>query len=124
MWRLLNLYAYPHRRILGAVTLLMSSLLFTPHVAAQNTPLISGGVGFFTNTNGGNTTYIPTISPVLAAPLGNRFLIESRAYIEDSFFPKGPGIPGYTSASFFGLTYLQLDYLATSHANLVAGYFL
>jgi hypothetical protein len=112
------------RRFLCVFLLAAGAISCIPQCAAQDVPLISGGVGFFTNTNGGNTTYIPTISPVLAAPLGNRFLIESRAYIEDSFFPKGPGIPGYTSASFFGLTYLQLDYLATSHATLVAGYFL
>jgi hypothetical protein len=124
MWRLPNLYAYPHRRILGAVTLLMSSLLITPHVAAQNTPLISGGVGFFTSTNGGNTTYVPTISPVLVAPLGQHLLVESRANLIETFFPKPPGQSGYTSSPFLALAYLQLDYLATSHLTVVGGEFL
>src|SRR5579863_5212398 len=80
-------------------------------LSAQDTPLISGGVGFITSTNGGNTTYIPVISPLLAAPLGDHLLVESRATILDSYFPKGNGQPGYTSSSFLGLSYLQLDYL-------------
>jgi hypothetical protein len=102
------------------------ALLFccVPNLSGQDTPLISGGVGFVTNTNGGSTTYIPVISPLLAAPLGDHLLIESRATILDSYFPKGNGQPGYTSSSFLGLSYLQLDYLATPHLTLVAGEFL
>jgi hypothetical protein len=93
-------------------------------LAAQDTPLISGGVGFFTNSNGGNTTYIPVISPVLAAPLGNHILVESRATILDSYFPRGNRQAGYTSSSFEGLSYLQMDYLANRHLTVVAGEFL
>jgi hypothetical protein len=92
-----------------------------PRVLAQDTPLVSGGAGFFTSTNGGNTTYIPTISPVLAAPLGNSLLIESRANLLEAFFPTPSG---YDTSHFAGLSYLQLDYLATSHLTIVAGYFL
>jgi len=95
-----------------------------PPTAAQNTPLISGGAGFFTSTNGGETTYVPVIAPVLAAPLGNSFLVESRATLLESFFPKGPGQSGYDHAHFTGLAYLQGDYLATSHLTIVGGYFL
>jgi len=87
-------------------------------------PLISGGAGFVTSTNAGNTTYIPVISPLLAAPLGEHFLVESRATILDSYFPKGRGQSGYTSSSFVGLSYLQLDYLANPHLTVVAGEFL
>jgi hypothetical protein len=91
---------------------------------AQDTPLISGGVGFITLTTAGNTTYIPIINPLLAAPLGNHLLVESRATIADSFFPRGGGQSGYKSSSFLGLSFLQLDYLANRHATLVAGEFL
>ena len=102
----------------------MGALPLTPRSAAQNTPLISGGVGFFTSTNGGNTTYVPVISPLLAAPLGPHFLVESRATLLESFFPKGGGQDGYTSSPFLALSYLQLDYLATPHLTVVAGEFL
>ena len=40
------------------------------------------------------------------------------------FFPKGAGQPGYTSSSFQGLSYLQADFLASSHLTVVAGEFL
>jgi len=103
--------------------LLTAYIMFgeVPRAMAQDTPLISGGIGFFTSTNGGNTSYIPTISPVLAAPLGDSVLVESRANLLEDFFP-GPS--GYNTTHFVGLSYLQLDYIATSHLTIVAGYFL
>lgn len=91
---------------------------------AQDAPLISGGVGFITNARGGNTTYIPVIAPALVAPLGTHLLIESRAAILESYFPRGGGQPGYKHDSFLGLTYLQADALLSDHATLVAGEFL
>jgi len=91
---------------------------------AQDTPLISGGAGFLTTTSGGNTTYLPIIEPLLAAPLGQHVLIESRAALDESFSPKGGGQPGYEHTHFIGLTYLQGDYVALRHLTLVGGDFL
>ena len=87
-------------------------------LCAQDTPLISGGGGFITTTNGGNTTYIPIISPLLAAPLGDHLLVESRATIAESYSPRGGGQSGLHELLFLGLSYLQLDYLANRHATL------
>jgi len=89
--------------------------------ASQETPLLSGGMAFFTRTDGGNTSYILTTSPVLAAPLGKSFLIESRANLLEDFSPTKSG---YDTSHFTGLSYLQLDYLATPHLTISAGYFL
>jgi len=61
---------------------------------------------------------------LIAAPLGRHVLVESRATLLESFFPKGAGRPGYTSSPFLGLSYLQADYLASSHLTIVAGEFL
>jgi hypothetical protein len=102
----------------------LTMLCVAPYVAAQNTPLISGGVGFFTNTNGGSTSYQPIIEPLIAAPIGRRILIESRATLLESFSPNRNGQPGYDQSHFAGFTYLQGDYLATSHLTVVAGSFL
>lgn len=88
---------------------------------AQNTPLLSGGIGFFTSTNGGNTNYQPTIQPLLAAPIGNRFLIESRATLLENF---SPGQSGYDHTHFIGLAYLEGDYFATPHVTISGGSFL
>jgi hypothetical protein len=104
--------------------IMTAALIGCVHLQAQDTPLISGGIGFFTSTNGGNTTYIPVLSPVLAAPLGSHLLVESRATILESFFPKGGDQVGYTSSPFLGLSYLQGDYLVSSHLTLVGGEFL
>ena len=63
------------------------------------------------------------MTPLIAAPLGTHLLVESKASIADSFSPKAGG-SGYDSSWFLGLTYLQLDYLATSHVTVVGGEFL
>jgi hypothetical protein len=99
-------------------------LCATGLASAQDTPLLSGGVGFLTNTSGGNTTYSPIMEPLIAAPIGPHLLVESRAILTESFFPKGPGQPGYDHNHFIALTYLQGDYIATSHVTIVGGSFL
>jgi hypothetical protein len=91
---------------------------------AQDTPLISGGVGFFSSTNGGQTSYLPIIEPLLAAPIGQHFMIESRAAILSSIAPNGGDTPGYDHKTFLGLTYLQGDYFLSRHITVVGGTFL
>ena len=91
---------------------------------AQNAPLISGGVGFLTTTNGGVTTLQPVISPVAAIPLGEHLLVESRAYIEDFIAPKNGNNGPYQGDFFAGLQYLQLDYIAAPKLTLTVGDFL
>ncbi len=92
--------------------------------AAQNTPLLSGGVGFFTSTNSGQTTYQPIFEPLLAAPIGPHLLIESRAILLESFSPKGGAQSGYDHSHLISLTYLEGDYTLTSHVTVVGGTFL
>jgi hypothetical protein len=117
------LSALTKRTLLLSVSVI-SFVSMTRAAIAQNTPLISGGVGFITMTNGGTTTYLPVISPLIAAPIGKRILVESRATILDSIFPKGGGQPGYTDDWFLGLSYLQADFLASRRVTLVGGDFL
>ena len=104
--------------------MIVAALCAVRYGTAQDTPLLSGGVGFFTNTNGGGTTYFPIMEPLLAAPIGNHFLIESRAVLTESFSPKGEGQSGYDHSHFIALTYLQGDYMATPHLTVVGGSFL
>ena len=91
---------------------------------AQDTPLISGGVGFFSATNGGKTSYQPITEPLIAAPIGKNLLIESRAYLLDSISPNTGGKTGYSHSHFIGLTYLQGDFTAVPHVTVVVGSFL
>lgn len=104
--------------------IVVAALTSRQQARAQNVPLISGGTGFITSTNGGSTTYLPVIAPTLVAPLGNHLLVESRATILESYFPRGGGQPGYTHQRFLGLSFLQADVLASSHLTVVAGEFL
>lgn len=91
---------------------------------AQDTPLLSGGVAFFTNTNAGQTTYYPIIEPLLAAPIGPHLLIESRAILQETFSPKGDDQSGYDHSHFVSLTYLQGDYIVSPHVTIVGGSYL
>jgi hypothetical protein len=89
---------------------------------AQDTPLISGGLAFLSSTQGGKSTFnAPLVEPLLAAPIGQKLLLESRAAIVQIISPEGNGSD---SSHFIGLTYLQGDYIASRHFTLVGGSFL
>ena len=91
---------------------------------AQDTPIISGGVGFFHATNQGLTFFQPVIAPVAVVPLGSRFLVESRADLRE-FIQLQDGTASPYQRSFTPtLEYLQLDYLANRRLTFTAGRFL
>lgn len=92
--------------------------------AAQDTPLLSGGVAFFTTTTGGNTTYVPIIEPLAAVPIGQHLFVESRAALLETFSPSGNSTQGYQHSHFIGLTYLQGEILASPHLTIVGGSYL
>jgi hypothetical protein len=94
-------------------------------VSAQaETPIISGGVQYASTTAGGVTVFQPIISPVVVVPIGQKFLIESRATF-DEFISRENGSSGpYQSKTFSSIDYLQLDYVVNSHLTIVAGQFL
>jgi hypothetical protein len=121
---ILSFYLSKMARLTRFGTFALAMFCATRYGAAQDTPLISGGLAFFHNTNAGTTSYQPIIEPLIAAPIGSRFLIESRATLLENFAPKGGGQPGYDHTHFAGFTYLQGDYLASSHLTIVGGSFL
>jgi hypothetical protein len=92
--------------------------------AQSNIPIISGGAGFFGSTQGGVPLYQPVIAPVLAAPLGDKWLIESRADLREVVFRQNGTSGPYTNQGFATLEYLQLDYNANSHLTITGGRFL
>jgi hypothetical protein len=106
-------------RIVGFVVAILFGNLNSSR--AQDSPLLSGGAGFLTQTTAGNTTYIPTIAPVLEFPITDRFLIESKANLLEAVFPR-PG-HGYDTSHYVALAYLQGDFQANSHATVTGGYF-
>jgi hypothetical protein len=91
---------------------------------AQNTPTISGAIGFLNSTNAGAHSFQPVISPLVALPLGNHFLVESRFYFEE-FVARKNGTSGSYEGTFLKDTqYLQLDYIAAPHLTIVGGRYL
>jgi hypothetical protein len=90
----------------------------------HNIPLLSGGVGFYSSTSAGSTAVYPIADPLIAAPLGKSFLVESRATLFEYFSPNGGGQPGYSHIHFANFSYLQGEYLATPHLTVVGGSFL
>jgi len=110
-------------RLAWAAVFALAGLCAARFGTAQDIPLISGGIGFFTSTNGGKTNYDPYIKPVIAAPLGSHFLVESRATVLDTFSPNPTG--GYKRNPVFKtMDYLQADVFAGPHLTVVAGEFL
>jgi len=96
----------------------------TAACAQSNIPIISGGLGFFGATRGGVNSFQPVVAPVLAAPLGEKWLIESRADLR-GFISREDGTTGPYQGQFFDtLEYLQVDYNATSRLTITAGRFL
>src|SRR6201999_2596454 len=69
-------------------------------------------------------TYQPVIEPLLAAPIGQHVLIESRGALSETFTPRSNGLPGYDHTFFGAFTYLQGDAILTPHVTLVGGSFL
>src|SRR6185437_6701873 len=62
--------------------------------------------------------------PLIAAPIGKRLLVESRAVLLESFNPKGGGQDGYNHSHLVGLTDLQGDYILAPHVTVIGGSFL
>src|ERR1700676_1633868 len=120
----LKLRRVTQSHFLSSILIAAAALCSVQNASAQNTPLLSGGIGLLTSTNGGNTTYLPIAAPLLAAPIGNHFFLECRAALVESFFPRGGGQPGYDHVHAAALTYLQGEYLASRRLTVVGGSYL
>lgn len=91
---------------------------------AQNTPIVSGGIGFIDGVDGGANSFQLVIAPVLVVPIGKYLLAESRFDFRE-FYGRKNGISGPYEGTFFKSTqYLQLDYIASSKVTITAGRFL
>ena len=86
-------------------------------------PLLTGSAGYFTNVNGGQTELAPIVAPVLLLPVGDRWLIESRASFEGNFERKGENGP-YGGTVGKEVDYAQLDFIANRYVTFTAGRFL
>jgi hypothetical protein len=66
--------------VLGLLSTVLNAQTPVPPAETERpVPILTGNAGFFTNVDGGETELVPSIIPVLLVPLGDRWLVESRA---------------------------------------------
>ena len=86
-------------------------------------PILSGSFGAFSFVTGGQNVIDTQINPVLLVPIGDRWLIESRAEFEGEF-QRPPGGGPYGGPVDKHVDYAQVDYIANSYVTVTAGRFL
>lgn len=86
-------------------------------------PILSGSAGAFSFVTGGQNLIDTQINPVLLVPLGDRWMIESRAEFEGQF-QRPPGGGPYGGPVDKHLDYAQVDYIANPYVTITAGRFL
>jgi hypothetical protein len=92
--------------------------------AQSDVPVLSVGMQYVSTTSGGATTMQPVIEPVVLIPLGEHWLIESRATFDEFIFREDGNSGPYHAQTFSTVDYLQLDYIANSHLTISVGRFL
>ena len=86
-------------------------------------PILSGSVGTFSFVTAGQNVINTQINPVLLVPLGDRWLIESRAEFEGEF-QRPPGGGPYGGPVDKHVDYAQVDYIANPFLTVTVGRFL
>lgn len=110
--------------VLALLLLAMPALLHAQTIDSERpVPILTGSAGYFTNVNGGENELVPQINPVVLVPLGDRWLVESRAEFKGEFERPEEGGP-YGGKVEKELDYLQVDYIANPYVTVTAGRFL
>ena len=91
--------------------------------AEKPVPILTGNAGSFSFVSGGQNVIDTQINPVLLVPLGDHWLIESRAEFEGKFQRPSGGGP-YGGPVDKHVDYAQIDYIANPYLTITAGRFL
>jgi hypothetical protein len=86
-------------------------------------PILTGNIGTFSFVTGGQNLIDTQINPILLVPLGDKWLIESRAEFEGQFQRPLDGGP-YAGPVTKHVDYAQIDYIASPYVTITAGRFL
>jgi len=105
-------------------------LLFAGSMQGQNdaikgdgikaVPILTGSTAYFTNINGGRFQDAPVVSPLMLLPFGDRWLIEAKGGLSDTFSKNAQG--NYAGKVSYGLVYAQADYI-TKYVTVTGGRF-
>jgi hypothetical protein len=107
----------------AALFLLISSAFSQVPDSDKPVPILSGSVGTFSFVTAGQNLIDTQVNPVLLVPIGDRWLIESRAEFEGQFQRPLDGGP-YQGPVTKHLDYAQLDYIAGPYLTVTVGRFL
>jgi len=86
-------------------------------------PVLTSGMGFVTQFQGGQPNLDPIVSPIVLIPLGEHWLIESRGTFEADF-AQPPGSNTYHGSVEKELDYAEVDYIANPYVTVTVGRFL
>jgi hypothetical protein len=103
---------------------LVPTLLFAQASTSDSpVPILTGTAGYFNFVTAGQNQIDAQINPVLLLPLGERWLVESRAEFQGAF-QRPPGGGPYGGSVSKNLDYLQVDYIANPYITVTVGRFL
>jgi hypothetical protein len=105
------------------VCLISAALLAQTPASDSPVPILTGSAGYFNFVTAGQNQVNAQLNPVLLLPLGDRWLVESRAEFEGAFQRPPDGGP-YSGVVSKNLDYLQLDYIANPYLTVTMGRFL
>lgn len=91
--------------------------------ADKPVPILSGSIGTFSFVTGGQNLIDTQINPLLLVPLGDKWLVESRAEFEGQFQRPPEGGP-YQGPVNKHIDYAQVDYIADPYLTVTVGRFL
>jgi hypothetical protein len=86
-------------------------------------PILTGTAGYFTFVTAGQNQLNVQVNPVLLLPLGDHWLVESRAEFQGAF-QRSPGGGPYGGPVGKNLDYAQIDYIANPCLTVTVGRFL
>lgn len=125
-----------HSGLLRPVFLLLIILILSPLFCASRlqaqtpepqeikpVPLLTGSTGFITTFDGGEPHLGPIVTSVLLVPMGERWMLESRATFE-SDLAEPPGVSGFHGVVRKEVDYAQLDFIANPYLTVTLGRFL
>jgi hypothetical protein len=124
-----NVGCPPWWRISASGLALLCLLLAPAWIAARTpdtdkpVPILTGSIGTFSFVTGGQNLIDSQINPILLVPLGDNWLIESRAEFEGQFQRPLTGGP-YQGPVTKHVDYAQIDYIASPYVTITAGRFL
>jgi hypothetical protein len=115
-------YSVGCRATYWCLLLLFSVYLWGQDGELKPVPILTGSTGYFTRVTAGTVQDAPSVSPLLLVPLGDKWLIEAKGSLSDTFAKNHAGT--YNGLVSYGAAYAQVDYIANPYVTVSAGRFI